>query len=216
MDPKDLPANTVTSKKELKRYTGTAGRVLDLLIGGATQEQTAHAVGVNPSYVSQLCSEEDFQIQIVEGMKSDIEKSISLDKSYLEIEVELIKKLKALIPFMFNEGQILRALKFVNEAKKKTQAYIPNSGFNPEGTQASVAKIVIPTFIQQNFILNPNREVVGVDGRELVTLNSKALENMVSSKPALPNSEVARLPDQYVKSPNQSKRALPADYFDEL
>lgn len=216
MNLKDLPAMSSSNTKEnLKKYTGTASRILNILIGGATQEQAAKAVGVDPSYVSQLCAEEDFQLQIVQGIQSDIEKSVTIDQTYLEIEAALVKKLKELCSWMTTGDQVLKALRYVNEAKRKTQSYIPNTGVggnNQEGTTSHVTTIIVPTFIQQHFTVTPNREIVGINDQPLVTLNSKQLNTMVQ------NSKTQQLPKpeaMKIKVPNgQSER--PQDKWSDL
>lgn len=202
MNQADLPTSALSElpKKELKKYNGSALRIMNALIGGATQEQAAKAVGVDPSYVSQLCAEEDFQLQVVEGIQTDIEKSVAIDKEYLNMEFDLVNKLKTMIPWMTTTDQVLKCLRYLNEAKRKSQHYIPNTGINGNetGTSAGTATIIVPTFIQQNFITTPNREIVGIDGKDLVTLDSKALNRMITSKQQLPNPQVtkAQLPNE--------------------
>jgi len=165
---------------ERKQYTGAAARILKLLCSGITQTQAAKAVGVNDSYVSQLCAEPDFQAQIAEHIKKDHERAIKIDENYHDIELSLSNKLKELVPFMHEPDKILRTLKFVNESKKKTDASVPTTDQNKES--AGPVKLALPVVVIQNFVTNPNNEVVQVEDRNLVTLNSRSIEALVQNR----------------------------------
>lgn len=194
--------NTQTSVVR-KTYTGLAARILSLLSGGCTQVQAAHALGVSEAYVSQLMAEDDFKHQIAENIQKDFEKSIAIDNNYLEIEKQLSDKLKTQIGFMHNPDQLIKTLRFVNDAKRKSGiGAAVNGGTNGHSVPGGpvTVNLILPKVVVQDFVLNPNNEVVSVDGKELSTLNSESLNTLVakrtSEKKALTyDAEQTRLPN---------------------
>ncbi len=167
--------------KPRKEYTGVAKRILGYICGGATPEQAANACGVDASYVSQLKAEEDFQLQIAEKLSKDFEVAIKIDDNYTEVEKVLSDRLRTLTGYMTNADQVARILKTVSAIPKKVQQRIPLNAETPGGSIAPVS-LVIPVIAKNVFILNPNSEVVQLDGKELVTLNSRSLDSLLKEK----------------------------------
>lgn len=167
--------------KPRKEYTGVAKRILNYLCGGATPQQAASACGVDESYISQLKSEEDFQIQVAEKLSKDFEVAIKIDENYTEVEKVLSERLKSLIGYMTNADQVARILKTVSAIPKKVQQRIPlNAEVN--GTSIAPVSLAIPIVAKNVFIVNPNSEVVKLNGKELVTLNSTSMDSLLKDK----------------------------------
>lgn len=175
----------IVNTKDLKEYTGTAKRILKLLAAGVLPSAAAKATGVDDSYVSQLCAEEDFQHQIAKEIQLAVESANKIDKNYTDVEEALSTRLRDIVGYMFDPDKILRTLKFVNEAKRKIQ---PTNGTPLNGEQALGMRpvtIVLPTIIRNNFILNPNNEVVGISApeerevKELVTIGSTQMQSLI-------------------------------------
>lgn len=164
-----------------KEYTGVAKRILNYLCGGATPQQAASACGVDESYVSQLKSEEDFQIQVAEKLSKDFEVAIKIDENYTEVEKVLSERLRTLTGYMTNADQVARILKTVSAIPKKVQQRIPlNAEVN--GSAIAPVSLAIPIVAKNVFIINPNSEVVQLNGKELVTLNSSSMESLLKDK----------------------------------
>jgi len=185
MNQIQVAQNKVTQKleppKPRKEYTGAAGRVLKFICGGCTPIQAANACGVSEGFVSQLCAEEDFQKQIEEKLSKDFEVAIQIDENYSEVEKVLSKRLKDMTSYMTNVDQITRTLKTVSAIPKKVQPRIPLNGeTNP--TAIAPVSLAIPIVAKNVFILNPNSEIVSLNGKELTTLNSKSLDSLLSQK----------------------------------
>lgn len=172
--------NTEVSKPR-KEYTGVAKRILGYLCGGATPAQAASACGVDESYISQLKSEEDFQIQVAEKLSKDFEVAIKIDENYTEVEKVLSERLRTVIGYMTNADQIARILKTVSAIPKKVQQRIPLNS-ETDGTAIAPVSLAIPIVAKNVFIVNPNSEVVQLDGKELVTLNSRSMESLLKEK----------------------------------
>lgn len=175
--------------RDRKVYTGVAGRLLKYLATGVTQEEASRALGVDASLVSHYVAETDFKEQLSELVGASFKDATAIDNNYVETEKILSKRLKEQAEFMMNPDQVIRTLKFVNEAKKKISVNHANSGngSNGEGGIRPVV-LILPTIIREKlhneFILNPNNEIVGVNGEVLETLNSASLNSMVQARKA--------------------------------
>src|SRR6267378_2240005 len=215
MNQSSVAQTLATQKSELpkprKEYTGVAGRVLKFMCGGCTPVQAANACGVTESFVSQLCTEEDFQKQIEEKLSKDFEVAIQIDKNYTEVEERLSKRLNEMTSYMTNVDQITRTLKTVSAIPKKVQPRIP---LNPESEQGAIAPVslAIPIIAKNVFIVNPNSEVVSLNGKELVTLNSKSLDSLLQGRRERVTIEQSK--PVLIEKPNGKQR--PTDEYSDL
>lgn len=177
-------ANTVVTKNT-KIYTGIAARAMKLQAGGANQRETANALGVDESLISQYNSEADYKEQLHDLVSKAFKNAQEIDENYQEIEHRLSNRLKALTEFMINPDQVLRTLKFANEAKRKLGSNPANgNGTNVDGSGNKLTPVilVLPVAVKREFVLNPNNEIIGVDAAELVTMNSSSLNGLVAKR----------------------------------
>ncbi len=218
MNPTVNAPNQVSQISELlktrKEYTGVAGRILKFMCGGATAVQAANACGVSEGYVSQLCAEESFQSQIAEKLSKDFEVAAQIDENYQEVEKVLSKRLREVTAYMTNVDQITRTLKTVSSIPKKVQPKVPlNSDTN--GTAIAPVSLAIPIVAKNVFIVNPNSEVVALNGKELTTLNSKSLDSLLQGKRERVTIEQSKPEVLDVKErKNGKQRAFVEDYSD--
>lgn len=189
MDQTSLAAKPTTPNLELskprKQYTGTAAKLMKLMASGATQEEASKACGVDASLTSQYMSEPDFKEQLVELIAKSFAEANQIDNNYQAIEKNMSERLLKLTEFMMNPDQVLRVLKFANEAKRKTipQVQPQGLGISGDGTVKILpALLLLPNVMTREFVLNPNNEVVGIDGKELTTLNSTSLNKLIENK----------------------------------
>lgn len=200
---KEVAKANISTDKDKKIFTGVAGRLLKLLSTGTTQEEASLAIGVDPSYVSQLRKDPEFDRQLVELIEAGYTDNVDIDNNYVAIEKQLSKRLKEQAEFMQNPDQILRVLKFANEAKKKIAPNGQNGGANGDGKVNGIQPVILilPTVIREKiskeFVLNPNNEVVGIDGQVLETLNSASLNQIVNNRKNLlplkaPNGSITK------------------------
>lgn len=187
----DQSIQTSLVKKERKIYTGQAARVMKLLGNGCLPVEAARACGVDESYVSQLKAEPDFIEQVGELVAITMANQSEIDGNYLEVERILSRRMRDQANLMFNPDQVLRTLKFANEAKRKVPAAFVPSGEASVTAQKPVT-LLLPAVIIQNFVVNPNNEIVSVDGKELMTLPSANIKPLVekhkrelAAKPAI-------------------------------
>jgi len=174
--------------KEQKKYTGMAARTQKLLIAGCLPAQAAKALGISEGMVSQWMAEEDFYAQVSEGIKKDLERNEAIDSNYGNIEKMLSDKLLTLVPYMIQPDQVLRTLKFVNDAKRKLDVRVPGeqTAGGVGANNGSAVRLQLPQIVAQTVIINPQNEVVSVGNRDLVTLNSASMETFVATRRPTP------------------------------
>jgi predicted transcriptional regulator len=173
----DQSVPTAVSTIEKKIYTGLAARALKLLGSGATQAETSRALGITESQVSQWMAEKDFADEVTAIVKRTFADQSVIDENYNKVEKTLSDRLMKTCEFMFDPDKILRTLKFVNEAKRKIAPQEnPSGGGNT--TILGPVTLILPAPVAREFILNPNNEILGVNGQELSTISNKALEDL--------------------------------------
>lgn len=194
MQSAELAPNTEVPV-ELKKYTGVAGRILNMLTSGCSELEAAHAVGVDPSYVRQLKQEPDFVVQIKAKLLENHERAVQIDENYAAIEKQATDRLKTLVGLVHTPRDLMQIAAFANAAKKKT------SGAEKVGEEGSadarLVKVIMPTVILNNFTVNPNNEIVQAGGRSLTTLNSASISSLVNKameQKAIEDQQVAAQP----------------------
>src|SRR5882672_10943954 len=75
-------------------------RVLKLLGQGVEQEVVATAVGVSPSYISQLLADPEFASAVAELRLLNLEAASDRDSKYEALEDKLLKKLDETADYM--------------------------------------------------------------------------------------------------------------------
>ncbi len=162
----------------------SAERIKELLGSGLSNEVVANAVGVHPSYVSQLMTDETFAAEVVEKRTQTLA-SISLrDRSWDGIEDKLLTQLNEIVEqrMIYKPTDVLRALALVNNAKRR-------------GTTAQEAMVVnktvvtlnLPTVVVNDYKKNSFGEVIEVTSSEgqaqtLVTMPAAALMQKLSEQ----------------------------------
>lgn len=162
-------------------------RVKELLGSGLSNEVVANAVGLHPSRISQLMSDESFASEVAELRTKALLSHTIRDQSYDGIEDSLLGKLRELVDqnMIYKSNDVLHALRMVNQAKRRG---------NPAQDAASSARPVVtlnlPVTILNKFKMNAQGEVVEVITQEgsqslvtmpAATLMSKLLERRRSS-----------------------------------
>ncbi len=156
--------------------TSTEDRALALLGEGVKPEAVAAALGVDPSRISQLLSDEVFANQVAELRFNNLQKHNKRDNAYDRLEDKLIQKLENSL-FMLRPGEILKAIQVVNGAKRRGQS-------SPEQVngQQTIVNIVLPTQITQKFVTNTKNQVIKAGDQELLTIPSGNLLDRIEKK----------------------------------
>jgi len=173
----EIKAGPNVLASEGKKYAGLALQLLKYMGAGCSATEAAKAAGCDVSYASQLYGDDEFaaQVEIMRGVAT--ERKLKIDNAYEEIEEVLAGRLQKAAAVVTNTDQMLRILKFTNEAKKK----MPERVKVEDGSGVTVP-LLLPIFLQANIQVNHNNEVIAVDGRSLQTMDSKTLERLVAEQ----------------------------------
>lgn len=162
------------------KWNSTEERAIKLLGSGVSPEQAATALGVTPSRISQLLSDQDFAQAVAELRFEALQKHNATDAAYDMLEDQLIEKLADVLPLMIRPMEILKAIQVINGAKRRGQSA-------PEQIthQNTVVNLVMPTQIIQKFQINSNNQITNVGSQTLETIQSTSLLNQAKAKQLL-------------------------------
>lgn len=170
--------------------TSAESRALELLGQGIGPEQTASAVGLSVSRISQLLSDPEFASQVADRRFKNLSKHNERDLKYDNMEDLLLKKLENCLPFMLKPMEIVAALTKINAAKRRG-ASAPDSITQ----QQTVVQLVMPVQIVNKFKLDANRQVLEAGEQTLITAQSSHLQDMLKQRKEAQN---------VLPSPNQA------------
>lgn len=160
--------------------SNTQERALQLLGSGIGPEQTALALGVTTSAISQLLSEEHFAARVAELRFTNLAKHNERDTKYDQLEDSLLQKLESLLPLMMRPMEVLKAIQTINGAKRRG-ASAPESVIN----QQTIVKITLPTIAVNKYTVNSNNQVISTGVQDLLTIQSgsllKEMQNVLPS-----------------------------------
>ena len=161
------------------RTSSAEDRALALLGSGVPPEQVAAALGVSPSRISQLMSDDNFSERVATLRFDNLQSHNKRDSAYDVLEDKLLVKLEKSIPFMIKPEAILSAIKIVNNAKRRGQS-APAQQVN----QQSIVTLVMPTVITQKFAVNLDNQVIRAGDQDLLTMPSGNLLDRVEAASA--------------------------------
>ena len=154
-----------------------AQRIKELLGNGLSNDVVATAVGVHPSYVSQLMSDQAFANEVVELRTKTLTAATTRDRSWDTIEQKLLEKLDSIVEngMFFKPRDVLSALAVVNRAVRR-------GATAPEAmvTHQTIVNLSLPTTVVTQYRKNITGEVVEVirddgEAQTLVTMPAIAL-----------------------------------------
>lgn len=162
----------------------SAEKIKELLGNGLSNDVVATAVGVHPSYVSQLMSDEQFSSEVVALRTQTLTAASSRDRSWDGLEDRLLTQLSDVLDqrMIYKPNDILRALHVVNNAKRRG-----NSAQETLVVHQNVVNLSIPTIVMNAYKKNSHGEVVEVttpEGKQqtLVTMPAAALMHKLSEQ----------------------------------
>lgn len=157
--------------------SSTEERAIALLGSGLTPEVVASTLGVSPSRISQLMSDEVFADKVVKLRYENLQKHNKRDAGYDELEDALLEKFRDLMPLMMRPMEVLKAMSVINAAKRRGQSA-------PEAiTQHNtVVNLMMPTQVIQNFQVDAKNHVIKTGDQELLTINPRELLASVKNK----------------------------------
>ena len=176
LDPA-VPAGT--GKLRTGATTSVEDRALSLLGAGVVADSVASALGVSPSYISQLLSNDAFATKVATIRYENLQKHNVRDDSYDSLEDQLLVKLQQQLPLMMKPETILRAIATINGAKRRGQT-APDSIIN----NTNIVQLVLPQVITEKFAVNIDNQVTRAGSQELHTIPSGNLLKQVEERQA--------------------------------
>lgn len=155
----------------------SAEKIKELLGNGLSNEVVATAVGVHPSYISQLMADEQFSAEVVSKRTQTLTAATIRDRSWDGLEDSLLNKLAEKVEqdLIYKPMDLLRALAVVNNAKRRG-----TSAQESLVVHQNIVTLNLPTVVVNSYKKNSNGEVVEVTTPEgkaqtLVTMPAAAL-----------------------------------------
>ena len=168
--------------------TSTEDRALVLLGQGLAPEMVASAIGVTPSAISQLLSQEEFSIKVAELRYTALASHTSRDAKYDAMEDKLLQRLESTLGMLFDPMKIAKLLQVINGAKRRGITAPEN--ITPPST---VVQLNMPTQIFAQFVTNVNNQVIRAGEQELITVQSGNMTKLLDA------SNLTKLKDQNVQ-----------------
>ena len=146
-----------------------------------TQAQISRKLNVSEGYVSQVINQSDFSNKVIQAKLKYLDEATERDNTLNKIEDLIVNKLKEAIPNFYKPKDILMAFSVVNKAVRRGATTEDLQSLNRDSDN-KVIKISLPEVIRQRYKLNSQSEVIEVEGRPLVTADSKTLYQQVTQE----------------------------------
>lgn len=151
--------------------------------------QVAAALGVEPSYISQLMGEEDFRAALEQHRVARSAQDCKFDetlegaeKTYLDRIVEKSK--------MANLQQSMQAFRILNGAKRRRDSSV----LNPTINIGQIVNIQLPASAAPQYITNSKNEIVEVAGKTMVSATPRRLDEILALRNGGESKQRAQLP----------------------
>lgn len=149
-------------------------QALEYLKAGANQEQTAKALGVEPSTISYyIQSDPEFASQVHGAELLRRQKHNKTDELADEIEFALLEQLKIAAQAVYDPMKIAKIYQVINAGKRRGSS--APAGVTQNNQQ--VVQINLPPAILKNLQMNSRSQVVRSGDVDLVTMQSGALKS---------------------------------------
>lgn len=173
-------------------------RALSYLVAGCSQEQTARALGCEPSVISYFMSADDsFAQQVADAELLRRHKYNKIDDRWDSIEAKALEKLEEMSEYITQPGALLKLATQANAAKRRGSTA-------PVGTNITNQQIVqlqLPAVMLQAMKMNQQSQIVQAGQQELVTIQSGSLKALAekfreteSEAPNVSNATVKQIP----------------------
>lgn len=154
-------------------------KIKELLGTGLSNEIVATATGCDPSYISQLMSEEAFHAEVVGLRMNALTEHNTRDKRLGGLEDAALEKMESLIDYITKPMDAVRALAVINAAKRRGvpahESLVVNN---------NIVNLQIPQVVMNSLIINTQGEVVGIGEQTMVPMTAQTLlKQLAESRP---------------------------------
>lgn len=197
--------------------------IMELLAAGKESQATiATIVGCDSSYISQLLVDQNFVQELNEKKTklgnsgsnrslAQVQANTSHDMKLDTLEDRAMTRLGQLIPSITKPMEAAKVLQILNSAKRKNDL----QGSTVLNQQNNVVVLQLPQMVKTKLAVNHNNEVVEVDDRPLVTINSQHLLKVNQEKLAQEKLEEQKLLDSIKQDKPVSKMTV-EDMIEEI
>ena len=145
-------------------------RIKQLLGIGLSGEVVATTVGCDPSYISQLMSDENFKAEIIALRSASLTADSHRDSNIGKLEDRAITKLEEMLEWVTKPGDMLRFFQVLNAAKRRGVGAADNLVINQQ-----IVQLQLPTAPLERLTIDGRGEVVAVGDQDLITMQPAQL-----------------------------------------
>lgn len=175
-------------------------RAISLLASGLPASKVAEALGVTPARISQLGDSPEFKSTLAEKKFSAISKHNEADTKLDDLEAKVLGKLSDQVDLgmLMKPLELTRIFQVLNAAKRRGTDTLQGNPFE----DGNVVQLTMPVKVTNNFVTNINNQVIKAGGEDLITMQPKALEDLLNESLRLPNIESSNLrPQETIQAP---------------
>lgn len=151
-------------------------QAIELLCKGISTTQVADAIGVDPSYISQLRADPEIAERISKSVAATTVADVEFDSRLEKAEALALEQIEKKLPFA-NMQQSLSAFKILNGAVKRKHGHQ-----NPGAGAGVVVNIHLPATAVPRYTLNAQNEIVDVEGKPMVAASAKSLDEILAAR----------------------------------
>lgn len=169
-------------------------RIIQLAGSGVPQAIIADTVGCDPSYVSQLLSQEGIQEKVAALRLAKAAGMIKHDETIEEGEKTALNKILTLLPMQTDLMKVTKVFQVLNSARKSSDHGV----VGPSQTPTTVVSLNLPAAAQLHFRLTSDHQVIEIEGRSMVPMQSHQVAR------SLREMQASRLLNQSLEMPKQA------------
>lgn len=159
-------------------------QIIALAESGIAHSLIAKRTGVSESYISQVLSEDSIRAKTIQAQLAVLDERTARDAKYDAIEDALLEKTSEIVPNLYKPQDIIKVLMMINKAERRGAssqqlAELANS------RQDSIVPLELPERIRTKIIKSHTKEVISVNGRGLITKDSRTLLQEIESEKTL-------------------------------
>lgn len=165
-------------------------RAIELLCQGVSTSMVADAVGVDPSYISQLRHDPDVAVKISEALSQQTLEDVKHDSLIDKCEELALQRIEKTIGYA-NFGQTLAAFKILNSATRRQQKGGPSAG---NITNVTV-NLTLPSRAIPVYTTNEKNEIIEVEGRTMIAATAKSLDEVLAARATENSKNIPQITD---------------------
>lgn len=164
-------------------------KLLSFLAAGVAPSIAASATGCDPSYVSQLLENEQFKEELYKLSAKELEADLAHDSTIESVEAKALKAIEDKLPFVRSAAEAAKIFSILNNAKKR--ATVPANPMDAGGLSTVTFTLPRAALRSIELKMNPQQQVIEVEGRTMAPLPSNQLPAILASRLAAANAAKA-------------------------